>query len=61
MRIIRPGSLMEELGVNRHGLKIMREREGFPNPIRLGARSIGYLRDEVESWVEARKAQRDAS
>jgi predicted DNA-binding transcriptional regulator AlpA len=52
---------MRELGVNRHGLKIMREREGFPNPIRLGARSIGYLRTEVENWVETRKAERDAA
>lgn len=61
MRIIRPGPLMEELGVNRHGLKIMRERECFPNPIKLGARSVGYLRSEVDAWVESRKAERDAA
>lgn len=60
MTIIRPRPLMQELGVNRHGLKIMREREGFPNPIQLGARSVGYLRSEVDAWVESRKAERDA-
>lgn len=60
MTIIRPGPLMKELGVNRHGLKIMREREGFPNPIKLGARSVGYLRSEVDAWIEARVAERDA-
>ena len=61
MTIIRPGPLMRELGVNRHGLKIMREREGFPNPIKLGARSVGYLRQEVDAWLEQRKAERDAA
>lgn len=52
---------MEELGVTRHGLKIMRERKGFPDPIQLGERSVGYLRDEVDAWLEARKAERDAA
>jgi predicted DNA-binding transcriptional regulator AlpA len=61
MIVVRPGPLMKELGVNRHGLKIMREREGFPNPIKLGARSVGYLRAEVDGWLEMRKAERDAA
>ena len=57
--IVRPGPLMEELGVTRHGLKIMRERKGFPDPIQLGERSVGYLREEVDAWLEARKAERN--
>ena len=61
MIVVRPGPLMKELGVNRHGLKIMRERQGFPNPIRLGERSVGYLREEVDAWLEQRKAERDAA
>lgn len=61
MRIVRPGPLMEELGVNRHGLKIMRERQGFPNPIKLGLRSVGYVRDEVDAWIEKQRAERDAA
>jgi prophage regulatory protein len=61
MIVIRPSSLMKELGVNRHGLKLMREREGFPNPIKLGARSIGYIRQEVDSWLDCRKAERDGA
>lgn len=59
--IIRPGPLMKELGVTRHGLKIMRDRKGFPEPIQLGERSVGYIRDEVDAWLEARKAERDAA
>jgi len=52
---------MEELGVNRHGLKIMRERQDFPNPIKLGLRSVGYLREEVDAWIEKQKAERNAT
>ena len=59
--IIRPRPLMKELGVTRHGLKIMREQRGFPDPIPLGLRGMGYFREEVDAWLEARKAERDAA
>jgi prophage regulatory protein len=35
------------------------ERDGFPRPISIGARSVGWLEDEVDAWIEARAAKRD--
>jgi prophage regulatory protein len=29
----------------------------FPRPIRLGGRSVGWLADEVEQWIQARIAE----
>jgi prophage regulatory protein len=31
-----------------------------PRPIKLGPRTVGWIIEELESWVEARKAERDA-
>jgi prophage regulatory protein len=29
----------------------------FPKPIRLGARSVGWLESEVEAWIQSRRAK----
>lgn len=53
--IIRPRDLMALFSVSRHGLcKI----DGLPAPIKLGPRSIGYLKVEIDAFIEARKAAR---
>jgi prophage regulatory protein len=31
-----------------------------PKPIKLGVRSVGWLIEELEAFVEARRAERDA-
>lgn len=56
--IIRPRDLMAMLSVSRHGLARMIEDEGLPRPIQLGPRSLGFIKEEVEQWLEQRKAQR---
>ncbi len=58
--IIRPRDLMALLSVSRHGLARMIEDEGFPAPIQLGPRSVGYLKAEVDAWLESRKLARAA-
>jgi prophage regulatory protein len=30
---------------------------GFPKPIHLGPRSVGWIADEVEDWIAARIAE----
>src|SRR5262245_28507908 len=32
----------------------------FPAPVPLGARSVGWLESEIEDWIDARVAARDA-
>ncbi|GLJ00468.1 AlpA family transcriptional regulator [Sphingobium sp. BS19] len=56
--IIRPRDVMALLCVSRHGLSRMMQDEGFPMPIKLGPRSLGYLKREVDAWLEARMAAR---
>ncbi len=56
--IIRPRDLMSLLSVSRHGLRRMVEDEGLPAPIQLGPRSVGFLKAEVDAWIDARKAAR---
>ena len=31
----------------------------FPRPIKLGARAVGWLEEEIESYIERRIAERD--
>jgi prophage regulatory protein len=57
--IIRPRDLMAMLSVSRHGLARMVEDEGLPAPIQLGPRSVGFVKAEIEEWLESRKARRD--
>lgn len=33
----------------------------FPEPIRLGAKAVGWLEHEVVAWIEARTAERDVA
>ena len=59
--IIRPRDLMAMLSVSRHGLARMVADEGLPAPIQLGPRSLGFLKAEIDAWLEARKAARNAA
>jgi len=33
----------------------------FPRPIRLGARAVGWLEDEIDEWIDGRLAERNRS
>jgi len=32
----------------------------FPKPIKLGARAVAWVESEIDAWIEARMADRDA-
>jgi prophage regulatory protein len=36
------------------------ERGDFPAPVALGPRSVGWVEDEIDSWLDHRIAERDA-
>ena len=58
-RIIRISETLKKTGLSRSALYDLRRRDSFPKPVLLGARSIGFLADEVESWIDARVSDRD--
>jgi predicted DNA-binding transcriptional regulator AlpA len=41
------------LGISRATLRrVMKADESFPRPLRIGARRIGWRRDELNQWLE---------
>lgn len=48
-------------GLPRSSLYEMMAKGLFPRPIRLGARSVGWLESEVAEWVKVRVAERASS
>lgn len=60
MRIIRRAELREKVGYS--PMHIWRlERDGkFPKRIQLGPHSVGWIEEEVDQWIEALVAERDA-
>lgn len=55
--IIRPRDLQAMLGLSRHGLGKIDKLK----PIKLGPRSVGYLKEEVDTFLAERRAERDAA
>ncbi|WP_448187927.1 helix-turn-helix transcriptional regulator [Azospirillum sp. sgz301742] len=60
VKVLRFKQVHERVGYSRMHLFRM-EREGrFPKRIPLGPNSVGWLESEVDAWIAARVAKRDA-
>ena len=57
-RIERPPAVCERTGLARSTLYELLAQDRFVQPVRLSARSIGFLSAEVDSWIEQRAAER---
>jgi prophage regulatory protein len=57
-KILRLNSVVSITGIPKSSLYALMKAGGFPKPIPLSSRSVGWLEDEVEQWIEARIAQR---
>jgi len=60
-RVYRNAELCEMLGVSHMWIHREVEAGRFPRPIRLSVRSVGWLASEVNAWLSARAAERDAA
>jgi prophage regulatory protein len=58
--VLRRDAVERVTGLPRSTLYELMAKGTFPKPIRIGARSVGWLEDEVSAWVNTRIAQRDA-
>ncbi len=54
-RILRRAEVLERVGVGKTTLYVWIEREGFPKPVQLGPRAVGWKADEVEAWLDSRR------
>lgn len=61
MRIIRLSVVIETTGLARSTIYKLIGEGGFPRPIPLVGRSVGWLESEVQEWIKGRVAQRDLS
>ncbi len=53
-KVLRLKSVMEMTGMSRSSIYLYVEKGIFPKPIRLGPRAVGWILDEVESWLKTR-------
>jgi prophage regulatory protein len=53
-RIIRTRELIGIIGVSRTTLHRLRKSGGFPAPVQISQKSIGFRESEVRAWMESR-------
>jgi prophage regulatory protein len=59
--VAREAERREITGVPQSTWRVMQDKGLAPKPVRLGPRSVGWLRAELLAWVEDRVAERDDS
>ena len=59
-RIYRKATICELLDVSAGTVDNMVDENRFVKPIKIGARCIGFVAEEVEEWLKQRIAERDA-
>ena len=59
-RILRLPEVQTKTGKARASIYEGVEDGTFPKPIPLGKRAVGWLEDEVDDWIDACAAKRDA-
>jgi prophage regulatory protein len=56
-RILRLAEVVRNTGLPRSSLYAKVSEGTFPAPVKLGARSVGWSSEEIESWINARIAE----
>jgi prophage regulatory protein len=58
MRVLRLPAVSELTGLPRSTLYLYMKSNQFPKPVKLGLRSVGWIKEEVEDWLRERKDAR---
>ena len=56
-RILRMPEVEARIGLSRRSIWALVARGGFPRPIRLGRRTVGWLESELNGWLLERIAR----
>lgn len=54
MKILRLSKVQSVTGLSRSSIYEFVGNGAFPKPIKLGVRSVGWLEEEVNNWIESR-------
>ena len=57
-RILRLPAVEDVTGIKKTKIYDEIKQGRFPQPVRLGTRSVGWLADEVQLWITQRAAER---
>lgn len=60
MRILRLRDVMDKTGLARSTVYKYIEAGTFPKPIDLGGRSVGWVDEEINDWIQEKISQRDS-
>lgn len=60
-RIVRLNTVMDMVGLSRSSIYRRLDNGSFPKPVDLGSGTIGWVENEIISWIDERIAQRDVS
>jgi len=53
-RILRMNELVSYIGMSRSAIYLLVKAGNFPRSISLGARAVGYLKNEIDEWIDSR-------
>ena len=60
MKILKKAQVLDRCGIGHTTLYAMIGKGIFPKPISLSPRRVGWSEAEVDAWIEAKIAERDA-
>jgi prophage regulatory protein len=61
LSILRRKQVEKRTGLSRSTIYLRIQNGTFPRPIKLGARAVGWLENEIEAWLTARMEIRNNS
>ena len=60
LRILRQRQVCERVGYSQMHIWRLEKAGRFPRRMKLGPNSVGWVSTEIDAWIEARIAERDA-
>ena len=61
VRILRQRQVTEKIGYSPMHIWRLEKAGRFPRRLKLGPNSVGWVSSEIDAWIEARIAERDAA
>lgn len=56
-KILRLRAVKEWTGLSRSTIYLMIKNGDFPNSVKIGARAVGWIDSDLQSWIESRIAK----
>lgn len=56
-RLIRMHQVLERIGLGKAWVYKLIAQRKFPQPIKIGSRSIAFLESEIDDWIDQRIAE----